>query len=321
MPEISAVPLLPLRFSSSPSPSKSSEGSECLQAVMPHSQQLIIHQNSSSNLFIVDNVPASKESQGVNICRDTSQTLSKFNHSNPTLETSPGQLRPSSRPQSPQVQHPKGDAQPLVHELNPEFVTQMKTNFRNMMTGLQGFPGEVTVQAEFGRIILRKVNPMLNSQQNTTEGLLPNEMLSNLTPNTDIPNNQTQIFFTNILTTLPTDANYLLSLKSQTGQPLWEENAKETSVIYEISCHNEAQSGWNPFSIEIDRETFVANIKTRYDFGAINVHGVLRHWDFRLAAFGFGDEGNEEQYGEFASAIQRSLYIPYVYNNWSGYDY
>ena len=93
--------------------------------------------------------------------------------------------------------------------------------------------------------------------------------------------------------------------------PLWDQDATESSVIYEISCHNEALAGWNPFSIEIDGDMFVTRIKTRYDFGAISVHGIKRHWDFRMVAFGFGDdEQNETLYGDFARAIQCSLYIP-----------
>jgi hypothetical protein len=201
--------------------------------------------------------------------------------------------------------------QPLALDPVPEFFTDIKANFRGLIQGLQGFPGEVVVQAEFGRIILRRINSRFITSEDILESFPSQELLDLLLPKPPKAGKQGITFFSNILTILPADMTYLVDLKNRDGEPMWEKKLAEWSIFYEISCHNEGLPGWHPFSIEIDGETFSTRIKTRYDFGALNVHGTRRHWDFRLVAFGFGDdEQNKVLYEDFASAIQSSLYIP-----------
>lgn len=212
---------------------------------------------------------------------------------------------------SPITHQTKGDKQPGNPDPAQQFLTGVKTSFKRLMTGLQGFPGEILVQAEFGRIILRKINSRYVTSNDNLESFPSQEILTQLLPNPEKDGNEVRTFFTNTLSTLSSDIGYLVDMKAQTGQPMWEKNTAKSSVIYKISCHNERLSGWNPFTIEIDGEIFSTRIKTIYDFGAIYIHGTLRHWDFRITASGFGDEEqNEVQYGDFARAIQRSLYIP-----------
>lgn len=215
---------------------------------------------------------------------------------------------PTPATQSSQSQR---TVQPLILDPIPEFFTDINASFRDLIRGLQGFPGEVVVQAEFGRIILRKINSRLITSEETLESFPSQELLDLLLPKTPKNGNQGTTFFSNILTILPTDMTYLVDMKNRDGEPMWENKLAEWSIFYEISCHNEGLAGWHPFSIEIDGETFSTRIKTRYDFGALNIHGTRRHWDFRLVAFGFGnDEQNKELYEDFASDIQTSLYIP-----------
>lgn len=200
--------------------------------------------------------------------------------------------------------------QSLGPDPSPEFITGINDSFKSLMIGLQGFPGEVVVQAELGKLILRKVNPKFITTDHKPQSFPSKDLLAQLVPGSAKAGKSGQAFFTNILTTLSTDANYLVDMKNQAGQPMWEKNAAESSIIYEIFCLGEGVSGGNPFTVEIDGTDFSMRIKTRYDFGSINVHGTLRHWDFSLVAFGFGDEEqNEKLYGDFARAIQRSLYI------------
>jgi hypothetical protein len=214
-------------------------------------------------------------------------------------------------PPSDQIHRSLGTVQQVTLDPTPAFLTEINSSFRKLVTGLQGFPGEVVVQAELGRIILRKLNRRFIAVEDDPESFPPEELLNQLLPNSQKKEKLGRTLFTNVLTTLPTDIDYLVDMKNRAGEPMWEQNAKDSSVTYEISCHNEKVLPWSRFSIEIDGETFDTRIKTRYDFGAINVHGTQRHWDFRMVAFGFGDsEQNEELYGDFARAIQRSLYIP-----------
>lgn len=193
----------------------------------------------------------------------------------------------------------------------PAFFKEINSSFSKLVTGLQGFPGEVVIRAELGRIILRKANRRFIAVEDDPESFPSQELLNQLLPNPQKTGKPVRTLFTNVLTTLPTDIDYIVDMKNRAGELMWEQNTKDLSITYEISCHSERVLPWSRFSIEIDGDTFDMRIKTRYNFGSINVHGTQRHWDFRIVAFGFGDnELNEGLYGDFARAIQRSLHIP-----------
>jgi len=193
----------------------------------------------------------------------------------------------------------------------PEFLAQINDSFEELMKGVQGFPGEVVVHAELGRILLSGIPPKFVASEDNLEGYSPNDLSGLLLSNPERAGNPSTTYFTNVLTRLPADIKYLADMKNDAAQLMWEQIPSARSVIYEISCYNNKLPGWNPFTIEIDEATFRARVKTKYQFGTINVHGTRRHWDFRIAAFGFGDDNiNEQLYGEFANAIQSSLYIP-----------
>jgi hypothetical protein len=316
VPGLTLTPLMPSRLSSA---SQSELVSSTKLSVIREVSSATTTQTSSDNAT-VSSLPhkLSQETQTETSKRPTKKKHTTTNQktSNPTQQDQKEEPRSralelSISPSASRASQPKGDTRPFVQDPASGFATEADTSFRSLMKGLQGFPGEIIVQAEFGRIILRKIDPSFVTSDNNLESFPQKEILAQLLPNSGKAGNPGRAFFSSILTTLSTDATYLVGMKNRTGTPIWEQNAAETSVIYEISCHDEGLSGWNPFSIEIDGSTFNTRIKTRYDFGAINVHGTLRHWDFRIVAFGFGDDAqNEKLYGDFARAIQQSLYIP-----------
>jgi hypothetical protein len=289
MPRVSFIPLQPVRRPSTLSPSKSlistaSKSDSDVHAIVKARESSTITKSQK----ITNNGQENKKPQN-------------------TLQVP---FLPVDR-LSPNKRHANGDTQPANPDPTQAFLINAQTSFKHLVTGLQGFPGELHVQAEFGRVILRKINSRYVTLNENLESFPPQEILSQLLPNPEKNGNQIRTLFTNTLTTLSSDVSYLVDMNAATGQPMWEKTAVDSSLIYEISCHNERLAGWNPFTIEIDGETFRTRIKTRFDFGAVYVHGTLRHWDFRMIAFGFGDEDqNETLYGDFARAIQRSLHIP-----------
>jgi hypothetical protein len=193
----------------------------------------------------------------------------------------------------------------------PEFTSVMNATLERMADIMRGFRGEVVIQAEFGRLIMSHIPANLILSPDSLQSSPEAEVRNLLLPNVQDPTNSTGVFFSPVLTTLPNDVNYLVDMKNRAGEAMWEQNTHSWSVIYEIVCHDTRNPGSNEFSVEINGETFNARIKTRRHFGAINVHGTRRHWDFRIAAFGFGNkESNDKLYGNFARAIQKSLYIP-----------
>jgi hypothetical protein len=307
MPGMSFAPLVPLRAWSATLPPASPEppkilGSSIRQgiAAQPPDDSLAARQAYRKPPRVQQKTPPTM-----------GQATPIFNREDQSRAMSPSTNRLSSVRPVTQNQRPNVGIQQLAQNPTPEFLKEVKARFRKLMTGLQGFPGEVVVQAEIGRIILRKVKSQFITSDDNAESFSQKDVLAQLLPGSERANSHVQTLFTNILTTLPTDISYLVSIKGQSDRAMWQQTAAESSVVYEISCHNEALAGYNPFTVEINGETFDTRIKTRYDFGAINVHGILRHWDFRMVAFGFGDdEENEKLYGDFARAIQRSLYIP-----------
>ena len=219
---------------------------------------------------------------------------------------------PRARPSQPSRQFPASSALPNpLDDPIPEFTSVMNAALERMADIMRGFRGEVVIQAEFGRLIMSHIPANLIPSPDSLQSSPEAEVRSLLLPNLQDPTNSTRVFFSPVLTTLPNDVNYLVDMKNPAGEAMWEQNTHNWSVIYEIVCHDTRNPGSNEFSVEINGETFNAQIKTRRHFGAINVHGTRRHWDFRIAAFGFGNkERNDKLYGDFARAIQKSLYIP-----------
>jgi hypothetical protein len=218
----------------------------------------------------------------------------------------PNPHRPQPRRQAasevPQYQAPINAVDPL-----PEFLQEINTSFDEMMKGVRGFQGQVVVQAEFGRFILKRIDERYLSLRSRESSEDP-ETIQNVLQKGPF------IFFTNIVTTIPAEIHYLIDMKDAAGTEMWEKKPARWTVSYEFLCRD-TQSltdyGYAPFMVEIDAETFVTQIKKRRPFGSINVHGTKRHWDFRIAAFGLeSNEATEEAYGDFATALRLSLYIP-----------
>lgn len=96
-------------------------------------------------------------------------------------------------------------------------------NFDTLMTGIPGFRGEVIVQTEFGRIILKKMNP--SSVANETQpGLLheKSELLDLLNPSERYPKGlYCQPFFSKVLTTIPPDVERLIQMRTSSGEKMW----------------------------------------------------------------------------------------------------
>ncbi|TAQ83636.1 hypothetical protein B7494_g8040 [Chlorociboria aeruginascens] len=213
----------------------------------------------------------------------------------------PAPPRPQERPPQPPVE--------VVDPL-PDFLLEINTDFEDMMKTVRGFRGEVLVQVEFGRLVMDKIPSRYVSTVDGYETLEPRTVLNILDPE---PGGVRPRFkFTNILTTAPNDIeNNLLCSQDGAGNAIWVLDSTGWDVTYEFNCLEEKKLPYTPFIIDINAETFAAKIKTRRNFGQIFVHGTKRQWDYCLSATGIeSDESLEELYGDFANAIQMSLYIP-----------
>ena len=212
--------------------------------------------------------------------------------------------RPFSPPRSiASSQSGKTSADPL-----PDFVEELNQSFKELLSGLRGYRGKVVVQAEFGRIILGRCHPKWitkGEDHHFLDNAFLQKMLVEPTeygPTAD---------FTSVLTTIPAEIQYMVNMKDEVGQNLWQaDKVSRWSTTYEF-VFTDPRNPLYPVMIEIDAETFVAQIKTRCRLGNLFIHGTKRHWDLKVAAIGYGNSRIlKEKYGELATALQTSLYIP-----------
>ncbi|KAK2629397.1 hypothetical protein QTJ16_000217 [Diplocarpon rosae] len=203
----------------------------------------------------------------------------------------------------------KSTAKPELSQVEtlPEFEKLVNSSFEELMRGLQGYRGQVTVQLEFGRIILGHVH-LKHISSKDREHIHSADQARNLLlhPTKFGPRSN----FTDVLTRVPSDVQYLINMKNNKGQDLWESKVSRWAVTYEFLFFDSFCPDI-PFMIEVNAETFAVQIKTRRPLANIWIHGTKRHWDAKIAAIGHGSsEVLEEKYGELAAALETSLYIP-----------
>jgi hypothetical protein len=195
----------------------------------------------------------------------------------------------------------------------PGFLRKVEAQFSRLMTPVRGYCGQVTVQLEFGRILLGNLpKKVVSNGTNDTKFEEENVTRYFLPPSDVRPGDGPELHFTKIVSLLEADTTFLLNLRSKEGNRLWLKDVAEWKVVYEFECqHLESQI---VFAIEVNSETFETRIKVRKDFGDIYVHGTMRNWDCRISAVGFSKENeipNEWQvYSELANVIKESLFIP-----------
>ncbi|KAG4439592.1 hypothetical protein IFR05_004940 [Cadophora sp. M221] len=211
--------------------------------------------------------------------------------------------RPFSPPKSTTSSKSNSPTDPL-----PEFVEEINQSFKELMTGLRGYRGKVVVQAEFGRIILGRFHPKqlsVKGKDHLLDGAYLQKIL--LEPTEYGPT----VDFTSVLTAVPAEIQFMVNMKGSGDQNLWEMNkVSKWNTSYEF-VFTDPRDPLYPVMVEIDAETFIAQIKARCRLGNIFIHGTKRHWDVKVAAIGYGNNrALEDKYGDLATAIQSSLYIP-----------
>ena len=235
------------------------------------------------------------------------QKAPKANKKLPSSSSKSGSLRDRLEIPSPPPARrpPKINHFPTIDPL-PEFISSINASFQELLQGLRGFQGGLSAQAEFGRILLKNVPHKCITHGELDASVDPEygyDVLAN-------PNSQPVPIFTRILTVVPADISFLVNMNDQKGNALWERNQLDWDVIYEFLCVDERRA--QPFSVDFSGEKLShPQVKIRRDFGAINVHGVKRHWDFRISATGAEHGDNiDPAYNELAQAVKGSLHIP-----------
>lgn len=203
-----------------------------------------------------------------------------------------------------------------AHDPSPDFLKEFENSFYTMMQKANLFPGMIRLKVEFGRIIIRKMPVGIISEEgriNAQDSYVVQRILSQPKTSFD-PREGPQVSFTNILTTVGTDAQFLANMKNRVGKRIWElDPISPYKILYEFHCTDTIPNGCTPFIIEICAETFETSVRTESRLGDLYIHGTMRNWDFRISAVGYdsrikNDEGKKRQ--EFVNTLTKSLYIP-----------
>lgn len=211
-------------------------------------------------------------------------------------------------PSSTPTRQPVPKAPAHIIDPTPQFIADINLSFDELLQGLRGFQGELNIQVEFGRILLKGIHRKFITRGDSERSIEPESVLEFL----GNPNGPPTAVFTKVLTVLPADISYLVEMRDRQGYFMWvHDHPSSWKVVYEVLCLDTRTPRHRPFTIEIDGENFSCQAKTRRDFGAINVHGVNRHWDFRVSAAGVRTDGDTDPaYKDFAKIVKDSLHIP-----------
>ncbi|KAF8854467.1 hypothetical protein BDZ45DRAFT_693398 [Acephala macrosclerotiorum] len=189
----------------------------------------------------------------------------------------------------------------------PEFVAGVTENFSGFMTAIRPFRGQIVLQAEFGRIIMRNFAPSNYFHKSGDEMFKEHDLRTLLLKPTE---EGPFCSFTNVLTLLPADMQYLVKIKDKKGNPLWHPTSI-WNVTYEFHFRDTTAFDSPFFLVEVDGETFKTEVKVRRELGSIYCHGTMRHWDFRIAATGYESSRDiKGKYGAVRAAVENTLYIP-----------
>jgi hypothetical protein len=194
----------------------------------------------------------------------------------------------------------------------PAFVKELNKKFAKLLTGVRGFRGNVKLEVQFGRILLRGIKSMhIAGKENKVQSMSEEDFQRILHPVKEhTGGGRPTASFTNKLTMVPSEITGLTQLKEcPEGGPLWDTRQFDWDVFYTFTF---TENGTDvPFTIEINAETFVTRIKIQRSFGHLNVHGTKRVWDFRVSLTGLKlDEDYEEKYAGLAAMLKETLFIP-----------
>ncbi|KAG9240013.1 hypothetical protein BJ878DRAFT_528764 [Calycina marina] len=224
----------------------------------------------------------------------------------------PGRLEPPSPPWPLQTA-------PAPVTLNvgppPELTIQINSEFEYLVLPLRGHVGEVRVQLEFGRLIVKNVDRRYIAREETT--FYNREKLMDILAARAVnPEYLPRVYFTNILTTVPRDIQSLVKFKDQTGQGLWNTGVKLWRLVYEFVCHRKNAPTFQSISVEINgRNAAQRRFRQKRDYGAVNVYGTKRQWDFRISAVGYeADDKVDPLCRLLSDEVAATLHVPSLPN-------
>ncbi|KAH6651034.1 hypothetical protein F5144DRAFT_638559 [Chaetomium tenue] len=238
---------------------------------------------------------------------NTSQSHGLTNPSNPSAQLS---LRPAPRP---------GTGASGALPVTGGFVNEIHAALAKLLVTGPYRRGKVEVRAEFGRIILEKVDKSglaFNSESTPSEGWEKATLLQRL--KSDFGGNR-NIHFTKILSAYGPNIEDMINTEVE-GAPIWEHKPSCASTTYSCYCALRLAKHIPPFIVDIEDDgTLSAELSYSIRLNdneqvwdkpkPIYVHAICRHWDLRMVMHHVKTDEVEAVYGSLARDLMQSLSI------------
>jgi hypothetical protein len=188
---------------------------------------------------------------------------------------------------------------PISQDPSEMFLKSIK-EMSKVVLSLRNWRGNIRLEAQFGRILIRKSPERFLEPGNSFEAEMVIQHLLNEGPQ------QPMVNFTNILTTTPSEVQYLVEMKDAKGNLMWL-STEMRAVKYEFDWTDEKSK--DSYQLEIDADTFISRVKfDSWTTGQVLVHCPMRLWDFSINASRFCSP-NPDNVG-LHSEICSSLCVP-----------
>jgi hypothetical protein len=212
-----------------------------------------------------------------------------------------------------------------------DFVNEIHEAIATLLSSDSYRRGKVEVRAEFGRIILERVNKTglaFNNESEESNGWEKAVLLERL--KAEFKGDQ-DIHFTKILTAYAPNIEDMINTEAE-GARIWEHKPSCASTTYSFHFGSRSEKDLCPFIVDIkDDGTPSAelsySIRLRHNVPAwdkpmpIYVHAICRHWDLRIVTCHTKTDEVEATYGPFARDLMQSLSVLYVKNQSCGVEY
>jgi hypothetical protein len=198
-------------------------------------------------------------------------------------------------------------------DIDHDMMDHIKESLARLIEPLRMWPGVVDLKVELGRFCFLNVkrSHIQKPGDNNEDKHYELERIRQELKKRHIADDK--LYFTQILTTSGTDANFIGRLRDSNGQQMWKRPGDGRSSVYQFTCRSKTLQGEDfNFVVEIDAVKFTSKVRPfSPDNNWFAVHCTKRIWDFRLVLSVSKDLS--KTCGHFAEDLLRSLRVRQVW--------
>ncbi|KAI1435699.1 hypothetical protein GGR50DRAFT_686897 [Xylaria sp. CBS 124048] len=196
-----------------------------------------------------------------------------------------------------------------IHNFDPNTIGTINKSLGNLIFPLTMWPGRIDLRIDLGRFCFLNIkrSHVQELGDDDDDKYYKVEQIRSEINKRHTTHDKLQ--FTRVLTTLGADANRMVNLIGENGEPMWKHPADKRSSIYEFTCRLKTVNHLElDFIVEIDAFTFAAKVRPfKCDQSCFAVHCPKRTWDFRIVLSTSRDLNDDCT--KFAADLAHSLQV------------